>query len=247
MKVLVISDFHGKVDVLEPLINTVKKHAPRLIVFCGDIVQGYSRGDEWLSARNENRLPRKDLPSIREEEPQDYGFYKVFFDTLESIGVKSFCVPGNMDAPISRYLRSIKGYKNVMNIHNKKVEYNGFIFVGFGGEVSKNLHEDFFVNIFKEDELEIFDNLKEELPLIFVMHTPPVCEAATEPTGYKGEFVVNELIAKHRPRYLFCGHAHKARGKSIVNSTIVVNPGPLKYRYFALVDTDSGEVQLLEL
>jgi Icc-related predicted phosphoesterase len=54
---LFISDFHGSVHVLPPLVKKIEEIS-HLLIFSGDIVKRYARGNEWLAAQDEGRAPQ---------------------------------------------------------------------------------------------------------------------------------------------------------------------------------------------
>ncbi len=149
MKILAISDLHGKIENLPPLKKAIEKEKPDVLVFTGDIVKGHKRGDEWLLARKENRTPRKELPEILQEEKEDLFFYQQFLDFLSSLSLPAFLIPGNMDAPEKRYYQYFweKVLKNpyVKVIHGQIAYFQDFIFSGWGGEITESEREDFFV------------------------------------------------------------------------------------------------------
>ena len=66
MKFFCISDFHGALDVLPALVKKIKDVNPDVIIFTGDVVKGYARGDEWLAAKAKGRPGNKELPAIKE-------------------------------------------------------------------------------------------------------------------------------------------------------------------------------------
>ena len=51
MRILAISDFHGAQEVLDPLLAACREESPAAILFAGDVVRGFARGDEWLAAQ----------------------------------------------------------------------------------------------------------------------------------------------------------------------------------------------------
>ncbi|MCG2827500.1 MAG: metallophosphoesterase, partial [Thermoplasmatales archaeon] len=65
MKIIVTSDFHGAKEVMEPLNNLIDNEKPDIVVFCGDIVKGCARGNEWLSSKKDNRKLDKEKVETR--------------------------------------------------------------------------------------------------------------------------------------------------------------------------------------
>lgn len=54
------------------------------------------------------------------------------------------------------------------------------------------------------------------------------------------------LVEELKPLVHLCGHIHEARGTGTLGSTLVVNPGPAKKGYYAIVKLDpgAGEVEV---
>ena len=57
MKIIVTSDFHGAKEVMAPLNSLIDNEKPDIVVFCGAIVKGYARGNEWLSSKKLGKKP----------------------------------------------------------------------------------------------------------------------------------------------------------------------------------------------
>ncbi len=249
MKVALISDFHGKEEYLEKFINAIKSESLDFIIFCGDVVKGFVRGDEWLSARSDGRCPDKNKKEIWDSFSEDKYFYDKFFGELDKLGLQVLVVHGNMDAPVKYFEEAVDKYPNIYNLHCAVYGWKDWVFFGFGGEITESEYEDFFVNVYPRKMIEkAFLKMKDvRLKKIFVTHTPPVSRAGTEPQGYKGCEIINEIILNYKPVFHFCGHAHKARGQDKIGETVVVNPGPLKYGYYAICDVEKKEVKFLTL
>lgn len=246
MKIVSISDFHGKIDILHSLSDAIQSEAPDLIVFTGDIVKGYARGDEYLSAKAENRSPMKGLKSIEDEDGEDLKLYKEFYNFLTGLNAPVFTIPGNMDAPEGRYFDTFKNLnpQNVNLVHNKMAKFEDFTLFGFGGEVSEFESEDFFVLIYPknkvDDAFKKMDGVEGEK--IFLFHTPPVSKVGLEGGAQRGTKVINGIIEKYKPDFVFCGHAHKAQGEDSIGESIIINPGPLKGGNYTVVETEKRKV-----
>ncbi len=254
MKMMVFSDFHGSTHLLSLLGKKIEEISPDVVIFCGDIVKGHKRGDEWLRACEEGRTPRK-TREIKKEEKEDLRFYETFFSSLENVSPRVYVVPGNMDAPESRFLRACPPH---MALHcalagvpvtpresgtsqNKSIRLTGC-----GGELTEDKEETTFVLQFPRKK--VIDMLKDFSQLhlhIVVTHSPPVSSLSFEDSQEKGSHVVNDLIDLLHPDYLLCGHAHNAQGFEWIKNTLVVNPGALKYGNYAVVEKDSVEFKRL--
>lgn len=239
-RIVVLSDFHGATHVLGPLEEKIREVSPDIIAFSGDIVKGYKRGDEWLAAREENRTPEM-TKEIEEEEPEDLQFYETFFSFLERLPVPAFVVPGNMDAPETRFLAASKG-----TVVHKSLVHQPVTITGFGGQLTEDKEEGTFVLQYpRKNVMDTMNPFTDEEITGLLTHSPPVSSLSFEDGQEKGSFVVNDLIDFLNPDYLFCGHAHKAQGAEWIKSTLAVNPGALKYGNYAVVEGDSIEFKRL--
>ncbi len=252
MKLLVISDFHGAVDRLEPIKERTRQLGVEAVLFAGDVVRGYARGDEWLAARREARPAKRDLPAIEEEASEDLDLYGTFYSSMDELWVPTYVVPGNMDAPFARYAKvaeeTSQGRARIRFAHQRLRPLGGeFLLFGFGGELTETERDDFFVLLLPECEARYaaLPALEADRPLVLLTHTPPVGAKVDLDSGdHKGSVVVNRLIDLVAPAYLFCGHAHKAQATEELAGTVIVNPGALKDGHYAFVDTELRKVEL---
>lgn len=147
--------------------------------------------------------------------------------------VRWFCVPGNMDPePVWKALES-----SGKSLHKRKVEFEGITIGGFGGSAFTPF------NTPKEyGEDEIYEALVRLMPLqILVVHHCP--KGADGGTGWGSE-AVRRVVEEFGPKICVCGHIHEGRGTYWINETLVVNPGPLKSGYYALIDYEKRKAVL---
>ena len=248
MKIIVTSDFHGAKEVMESLNSLIDNESPDVVVFCGDIVKGHARGNEWLSSKKYNRKPDKEKTEIKNEEKEDLEFYDYFYKNIRK-NIPVLVVPGNMDAPEERYFSTLPNMKNIYPLHENLFFTNNYVFAGFGGEITEKEQEKFFVLRYPKEKVKpIIDKVKQiKKEKILVFHSPPVSKIGKEGDIVVGSNAVNEIIKETKPKILFCGHAHRAAGTDIVKNTLCINPGPLKYRNAAVIDTESMDVRFVSL
>ena len=251
MKILAISDWHGKEKVLSELSLAVKDLTLDLVVFTGDILQWKAKCSEWANAKKENRLPQRNLPEIREEIEKNTQLYATFYQTVKNFNLPFFAIPGNVDSPLPQYVKigweQMKENPHLHIVHSNLYAVNNeFAIAGFGGEITEQEKENFFVLQFPRCELELGLSFLSSLShkRIFLSHTPPMGVLDTDDGKHKGSGVINDLIQKFQPSWVFCGHAHGARGDELIGECMVVNPGALKNGFYALVDTEKKEVEL---
>jgi len=250
MKIIVTSDFHGIKEVMTPLNSLIDNESPDIVVFCGDIVKGHVRGNEWLSSKKLNRKPDREKIEIKNEEKEDLMLYDYFYKNIRK-DAPVLVVPGNMDAPESRYFSTLLNLniKNIYPLHENMFFKDKYVFAGFGGEITEDKEENFFVLRYPKEKVKsIIDKVKQvEKEKILVFHSPPVSKIGIEGDVVVGSNAVNEIIDEIKPKILFCGHAHRAAGTDTVNGTLCVNPGPLKYRNAAVVDSEKMDVRFVKL
>lgn len=240
MRVMLISDFHGSITNLDLLRIQIAVENPNLILFSGDIVKGHARGNEWLAALNELREPRRDLKSIKDEESEDNFYYREFFHFFSSFEFPTCFVPGNMDAPWSRFWNAFStiGHRNVHLVHRTFFFLGETMVYGFGGELSENTQEDFFVLIYPRWELEKAFIKVEAKERIYIFHHPPA--------GFveHGSELIRLIIERDQPMLVACGHMHKAIKVEKIGRSVIINPGPLKDKHYAVFDSETGEASL---
>ena len=250
MKIIVTSDFHGTKEIMAPLNSLMDNEKPDVVVFCGDIVKGYARGNEWLSSKKLGRKPDKEKKEIKNEEKEDLELYDYFYKNIRK-NAPVLVVPGNMDAPEERYFSGILNLnmKNLYPLHEQMFFKEKYVFAGFGGEITKDKEEKFFVLRYQKEKVRgLVERIKKvNKEKILVFHSPPVCKVGKEGEVVVGSDAVNEIIHEIKPKLLFCGHAHKAAGTDTVGDTLCVNPGPLKYRNAVIMDSEKMDVRFVKL
>jgi len=249
MRIIVISDFHGNTGILDDITGAFRDMSPDLIVFCGDVMKGKTRGTLWLKGQEENRRPDCNAPELLREADEDQGIVKSFFLSMDTIGVPVLVVPGNMDAPEERFFGQLFHYEltlaNIRLVQENIHYFEGFFFSGFGGEITGGISEKDFVLQYPVEHVRF--SLRRlsyvQGDKVLILHTPPRSKLDFEKGGHKGSPHVNELIEWLKPHFVFCGHAHGARGEEWLGRSLVVNPGPLKDGFFAILDTDGPSVR----
>ncbi len=254
MKILAISDWHAKENVLSGLAKAVNTLSLDAILFTGDVLRWRAKCSEWANAKSENRPPDKNKPEIKQEIENNAQLYRVFYETVRQIDLPFFSVPGNVDSPLDQYIKI--GWEEMKENSKLHITHSGFLVLdesfavtGFGGEISEQDKEDYFVLQYPRWEVEYGLNFLSNVSSnkILLSHTPPVGTLDLDDGKHKGSQVVNDLIQKYKPKWVFCGHAHGARGKETISDSIIVNPGALKNGFYAWVDTEKPEVELKTL
>jgi Icc-related predicted phosphoesterase len=73
---------------------------------------------------------------------------------------------------------------------------------------------------------------------IFVPHMPPFgTKVDIIHSGiHVGSSAIRDFIEDHKPDLVICGHIHEARGRDMIDETIIVNCGPASHGRYVLID-----------
>ncbi len=172
---------------------------------------------------------------------------KYILNLLASTGAPVFFVPGNCDPP--RLLHWENPLKHIFNLHEKYREIQGFFFAGVGGGIISPFNT--FIE-YTEDEYLGFlykatRGLNDFSKLILIVHNPPYNTKLDIVHGntHVGSRSVRRFIEEKQPLLLITGHIHESRGIDQIGRTVMVNPGPLKWGYYALIDINNEKVDIL--
>jgi len=218
MMILAVTDIHDRSRYAKKLAN-IKKD---LTVVIGDMTYFRSK-DQAI----------KILKSLKGNEPLLF-------------------VPGNCDDYELLHVRRING---IVNIHGESVSYDneGLVFIGLGGS---NVTP--FTTPIEFTEEEIWETLIKALhnaginrnskdrSLILVSHVPPY-NTSLDLTHYGehvGSISVRRFIEEFQPILCLCGHIHEARGIDKIGNTLIVNPGPLMHKFYAIIRIEGKKVDV---
>jgi Icc-related predicted phosphoesterase len=160
-------------------------------------------------------------------------------ERISKSGLPLFFVSGNCDSPelLSWQPEGLNAY----NLHGRMREFSGYLFAGVGGGSGKfgtltELEEDEFENI-----LRGFRDVGGKL--ILVAHSPPYgTEADYTGTKHIGSISVKRFIEEVKPLLVCAGHAHEGRSITRLGSTVVVNAGPAKDGFCAIIEIEDSTV-----
>lgn len=140
---------------------------------------------------------------------------------LNSLNIPVFIIHGNHEDEDT--LRSINKYfKNIIFIHKRIVEFNGYHFIGWGGGGFSLGDKEF------EEWVKKNKNRIKGKKIIFVTHAPPYgCNVDRIVNEHAGNKSFSWFIKRYKPFINICGHLHEDFGKKdFIGKTIVINPGP---------------------
>ena len=172
---------------------------------------------------------------------------KEILEKISEAGIPIFFVSGNCDSP--ELLEWNPERINAVNLHGKLREFSGYTFMGVGGGSGK------FGTLTELEESEFEKILESMRPaegskLILVTHSPPYGTEA-DYTGVKhiGSSAIRRFVERVQPILVCAGHAHEGRSITKLKDTVIVNAGPAKNGFCALIEVEDGDVdpQLLTL
>ncbi len=147
-------------------------------------------------------------------------------------------VPGNMDPPDLLHMRSLEG---AINIHGKVVNVLGLNLGGFGGGGISP-----FNTPIEFDERTIWKNLSDLVNIdVLVSHVPPYgTKLDVVRSGmHVGSKSLLKFLKENQPILCICGHIHESHGVDFIGRTISINPGPLMWGRYAVIELHDGDVK----
>jgi len=215
VKILAITDIHSSIVNVKKLVNTI--HHIDLIAVIGDI----SHFGPFKRAIQILRL-------------------------LTRIGVPVFFVPGNCDPPSLLQWEDLE--QNIFNLHGRNRKFREFFFAGVGGSIISPFRT--LIEFSEEEYSKILNNAIRHLDdlskLILIAHNPPYNTRLDliRNNIHVGSLSVRKFVEEKQPLLLVTGHIHESRGVDQIGRTKMVNPGPLKWGYYALVNVNDEKVDI---
>ncbi len=217
MRLLIISDIHGRVDLINKIPEVGKVD---VVVFAGDIAPygAVHRAYEAL--------------------------VKLAQDLRDSVVV---AVPGNMDPAEAYHRAGRELGIKVVHGDAAVIDDVTFIGVGGSpptpfGTITEFTEDEIKV-ILEKSYSRVRANQEN---IVLVSHSPPYgtkCDVVF--TGkHVGSIKVREFIEKHQPTLCVCGHIHESRAVDELGDTKIVNPGPLFRGYYAVARLVGGRAEV---
>jgi hypothetical protein len=146
-----------------------------------------------------------------------------------------FFVPGNLDPPDITNAKA----EGATCIHATCRNVKDYSFIGLGA-----LHRAFEV---PEDKILQWlqkgsSECQQKAHTVIVSHVPPKDTKVDVAFigGHAGSRNFSRFIIDTKPVAVFCGHIHEGRGIDHIGNTVIVNPGPARRGYYALVKLDGN-------
>jgi len=167
----------------------------------------------------------------------NFGPSAVVESIINNMPTHTFAVPGNCDPP--EVIDAISNSAGT-NLHKHIASIKGYTFAGLGG-----VNGGFNMGIVFKDA-EATSLLGACSGCIFLVHQPPYGILDSTASGaHLGSMGILRAVQKAKPTLVISGHVHEARGYLKKEGTIFINPGPAKHGYAAIVDLDTGNIELI--
>jgi Icc-related predicted phosphoesterase len=131
-----------------------------------------------------------------------------------------------------------------ISLHEKKVEFGGYTFVGLGGSNATP-----FNTPFELTEDEIYSTLNDLMVdgALLMVHAPSKGHLDKTATSVDlGSQAIADIVSKYSSPLVISAHIHEARGVEREGNTTYVNPGPASRGYAAVIDlNDEIKVDLI--
>jgi Icc-related predicted phosphoesterase len=250
LNILALTDLRGQIKYAERLYEVCQNAVIDAVMFAGNIVDGGIRVPEWEAERPRGLSPDEARLAAQLQEHEDVRLYARFLAVLGALDLPCYLVPGHLDAPERLFLQASLNRQvvapNLALIHRSFAAMGrNFVVAGFGGRLTEDKREMYWTVEYPSWEAEFGLDFVRRLDQdsIFLFHMPP---AGTDLDLRRGDHVgapvVNTLIKAYQPKFVFCGHAPDGQGKTMVGTSLVVNPGPLAEGYYAILDTKEKQV-----
>ncbi len=224
MKILVISDIHDSLNNVKKLRNIERD----ITIMLGDFVEFGKPKIETV------------VTILEELASQTLTLY----------------VPGNCDPPDATKDLNVK---NTVNLHARYHTIDEYVFVGFGGSnptpfntplefpddeignsLTNTINEVISKNIIKREELN--DRL------ILVTHAPPRDTALDkiQSGAHVGSASIRRVIESYMPKLGLHGHIHEASGMEMLGKTLIVNPGPLAWGRYVILELSDKKITCVQ-
>lgn len=220
MKILVMSDGHGKLSMLSKLENIAKK--VDLVFYAGDFAEMY-KSETSLPFMNKLITLHDEIFSVTGNCDE-----KEFRETLEKADIS---------------VEGLLVYYNGLVITGSG---GGSQFTGT--TPNERTDDDMQSDLHLVEEsipAESSGNIDSWNNLIVISHNPPK-DTALDITGsgfHVGSPLLRTFIETYKPLLVVSGHIHESRSVDSIGDTALVNPGPLEDGYYAIVEITGGKTQ----
>ena len=209
MKLLLISDVHGKTEQLEKLGEQIK--AADAVLFAGDFTTF--------------KKPETAEPCVQKMRELCPNLFCVLGNCDDPALLPEI---ESLDASCEHSLVYFDGIQIAGSGGGSK----------FTGETPNERTEEDLQKDFDVIENSGLQEEGQWSNLILVSHNPPKCQSCDQPAPgvHAGSQIFTDFIARAKPLAVLCGHIHEGAGIEKIGQTVVVNPGPLADGKYAVME-----------
>ena len=164
-------------------------------------------------------------------------------DTLKQVCETIAVVPGNCDTHDVQLLLEAEQ----IGVHGQCKRIAGLDWIGIGGVLPDPIHppNDAGENAGTTLLDQGLSAHSPDVPLCVLSHQPAFGTRldSLSPGRHTGSRAIRSFIETHAPLLAVSGHIHDAMGTDRIGRTTLVNPGPLKQGFYAVVFLDQDHVQ----
>ena len=213
MKLLLISDIHGKTEQLEKLQGQIK--SADAVLFAGDFTKF-----------NKPETAEPCVQKMRELCPNLFCVLGNCDDPALLQEIES------LDASCERGLAYFDGIQIAGSGGGSK----------FTGETPNERDEEDLQTDFDVIKNSGLDQEGQWSNLILVSHNPPKEVSCDQPAPgvHAGSQTFADFIKEIKPLAVLCGHIHEGKGIDKIGETVVVNPGPLADGFYAVMELEKS-------
>lgn len=168
---------------------------------------------------------------------------KILREIRRLIDAPVYFVPGNCDDP--RLLELTFDEERIYNVHGRVVHFDQYAVYGIGGS-----NETPFSTPIEWSEEKIEEYVEKAWDLepekfIMITHVPIYCVMDELVEGHVGSRALRKFLDERQPVLWVTGHLHEYSGYVKIGRTVVVNPGPLMYGYYAIAEISDRAVSII--
>ncbi|MBI4020123.1 MAG: metallophosphoesterase [Candidatus Aenigmarchaeota archaeon] len=214
MKILVLTDIHGKHEAVSKLLAGIKTDYD-MVLCAGDLTDMY------------------DIPQGFSQ----MNIADLVIQKLAAQGKPVLCIPGNHDP--FEILELFDDYG--INLHGKHRKVLRVNFVGFGG--ASTPFNTLFEPTEEEIVGGLRKSAKTGEDFVLVVHMPPKDTKTDLITEGKhvGSRAIRDFILESRPVAAVSGHIHESQAIDRLGKTQLINPGPAFQGNYGIIEIKGGE------
>lgn len=219
MKVLLLTDIHGKVEKLREILE----QADYDVVLCAGDLSDANEFDDYESNLEE------------------------VLETFDQKGKMVKAVPGNMD-PEEECVGKLISHRMNLHKNISSFDRFDAVGFGGGKTPFGTPFEPEGEEIRQVVEM-LYDRMSSEKRVAVIHQPPAETELDLVDGDHVGSQEVRKLIEEKDFQLLLTGHIHESRGTDEINGTKLVNPGPVLDGYYGLasIEEDGISVELRQL